>query len=272
MKFSFKAIPLTYYGAIAATILLLAWTIDNLVNKRIAATRNVLDKFNSAQLQANYQRSTLHYLADIRSILNELTPDFPKDTKFDNTTPMEFQNLNSGRLKLATDATLRMQDFALAGKIQAGIFDEVDLPKDTRENLNKAVNGWQNYTSTLSIKLGEINDFARDVMLLKYGGKPRSFEQLRQSNQTNSETPSQEDILKLDKLFDEFWDLHRNGFNGGEWESRLNNATNKAAAYVYHQQKEMELVSKIISIAYLTLFVLGSILSIIAAINRGKSG
>lgn len=106
MEFSFDAIPVSFYGTIAAAILLLAWSIDNLIQKRIAAMRNVLSKFNSTELQANYQRSTLHYIADIRSTLSKITPDFPQDTTLDNTIPMEFQSLDSGRLKLATDATL----------------------------------------------------------------------------------------------------------------------------------------------------------------------
>lgn len=165
-----------------------------------------------------------------------------------------------------------MQHFALAGEIQAGIFAEVSLPGDIRANLDEAVGGWRDYTSSLSKLLGEINDFARGVMLRKYGGVPPTFEQFHTSKRTDPEKPTREDVLKLDALFDEFWDLHEKGFSGGEWESRLNDATNKAAEHVYRQQKRLELISNIISAVYISLFVLGSVLSIIAAIGRVTSG
>jgi hypothetical protein len=59
-NFSLASIPAPYYSAIAAAILLLAWSVDNLIQKRIAATQQVLAEFKGAELQANYWRSTLH--------------------------------------------------------------------------------------------------------------------------------------------------------------------------------------------------------------------
>ena len=166
MKFSLTSIPAAYYGATAAAILLLAWSFDNLIQKRIAATERVLGEFRSAELQANYQRSILHYIADIRSSLNDMTPEFPTDTSLDSTIPMEFQSLNSGRIKRATDSTLRMQDFSLAAEIRAGIFERINLPDDIQSELDQSVREWRDYTISLSRQLGKINNFAQTQVFL----------------------------------------------------------------------------------------------------------
>jgi hypothetical protein len=271
MKLSLASIPAAYYGAIAAAILLLAWSVDNLIQKRIAATQRVLSEFQSAELQANYQRSTLHYIADIRALLNDITPDFPGDTPFDPDIPMEFQSINSGRIKIATDATLRMQDFRLAAEIRAGIFDGIDLPDDIQNGLNQAVSEWSDYTSSLSKQLGVINEFVQSVMLRRFGGRPPTFEEFR-ALQDTEDKPAREDTEKLDALFAEFWETFQaKGSTLSEWDQEITTATNRAALFVGKRQRQLHLVSRMISITYIGLFLIGSVVSVIAAIKRGAS-
>jgi hypothetical protein len=208
MDFSLAKIPTAYFGTIAAAILLLAWSVDNLIQKRIAVTRQILAEFHSAELQANYQRSTLYYIADIRETLNHIIPDFPKDTLRDPEILKEFQDINSGRVRTATDATLRMQDLRLAAEIRVGTFDGIDLPDDIRYDLDLAVKEWKAYTSSLSEQLGAIQQLIQGVQLRKFGGKAPTFEEF-QALKNREDKPTREDIEKLDALFAKFWETFR---------------------------------------------------------------
>jgi hypothetical protein len=164
-----------------------------------------------------------------------------------------------------------MQDFSLAAAIRAGVFEGIDLPDEIKLDLDRAVKEWRDYSNSLNIQLERINGHLQSVVLRKFGGRRPSLEEFETLKYVK-DRPSREDIDALDALFAEFWKIFEHkGEMLNSWDNRITTAANRAALYVGQRQKRLRLYSGFISAAYIGLFLIGSIVSIIAAIVSGVS-
>ncbi len=159
----------------------------------------------------------------------------------------------------------------MGAEIQAGIFDGMSIPNDTQSNLDNAVGEWRDFTSDLSIQLGKITDFVQSVQLRRFGGRMPTIAESKASNFEMGK-PTPEDIDKLDLLFSNFWKtVENNTIKVNKWEREITDATNNAALYIGKRKHQLSLFSRVISVAYICLFFIGSLVSIVSAIKRGAA-
>jgi len=257
----------SYIGAVAASIILLAWSIDNLLQKKISRINQILVQANTAKLRHEFETSILHDVADVRDYIHNLEMDRQekKETPKIRGVPLEFLNVSAGRMRPVYQLTGRMQYFRLAAELLQSTFIEVDLPKNIELEMSKAVKYYQTLNSNLAAKQGDIQDFIQTVVLRKFGGnRPISIEDMPENPYAE---PTKQEIETLDRLLDEYFNISKVAEPMLEInQSKLYKAHAAAISFISSRQKVYERASSIISILHIAIFLTGSVLAIIASI------
>jgi hypothetical protein len=271
MQLLFQSSRTKYIGATAAALLLLAWSVDNLIQKKIDSISRVLDTASTAQLQVQFQTSVIHDLADLKAGIE----NFIIEQKQENaepvarTVPTEFVDINSGQIHHMYQFTERMQDFRLAAELYQAIFYGVDLPAEIQEKISSGVEFYQRLNTELVLKQKEAQDFLRSVNLRKFGGKPLSGPEDMPEDPLPEPTP--EDLEVFDRLVAEYFEILENNVHATESiDSSMHDGFSEAMSYVGARRDTLSAVSSFISIAYILIFMVGSGLSILASISKSK--
>ena len=258
-----------YLGAIAAALLLLAWSVDNLLQKEIRAISQAMNQAERVKLQVEFQTSVLHDIADLRDDVRNYILKGNEKYFAKNGVPIEFQDLNAGRMMRMLQLTNRMEDFRLAAELCQSVFRGVDIPDDISQELNNAVKFFQKTSSDLIAKHGEAQDFLLQVRNRKFGAEiPGGIYNVIPGSLPR---PTQQDMQYFDKKVSEFWKLNEiSAVDSEYYQRKLYEQFYKGVNYISSRHDRYVVGSNIISISYVVIFFIGSILSIIASLVKTK--
>lgn len=260
-----RQVPNRYYGAIAASLLLLAWSIDSFLQKTIGSVADAMNRSEAIQLRGDFEASVLHAVADIRDELMTLNQTNGNADSEKGGIPIEFTNINSGRNIRVNQYINRFQAFRLRAEITAAAYQGVGLPDEIEEKIDRSIDFLWALNTALSKKNQAIVKHIQGVML----GRKLDVVDANLTAPLSMGKPTQDDIDTLDQLYDRFWKINIQALRGmAQYTEDMASVSEEASLYVASRKKTYTNVSSAISVLYIVVFFLGSAITVLATIKK----
>jgi hypothetical protein len=271
-----KENPIRYISVMAAALLLLAWSIDNIIKQKIDVAVLALEKAEQAEIQIEFQTSILHDLSSMRDKLSKFSQVqfliWQKEKMLEVTDEGIIRGgYIDSQMKNLNDYLERMKTFDISARLYGKAFRDVKLPPEIHDRLYGAIDKFREfYQFLISIKMKMVKTVNRAVNN-KLEGIPKSIDDIPKDV---SIVPTEEDVRLFDQQFTMYWmEILKKNKSLCDIIHNLHYGYQDALNYTRIREERLNSINHMISWTYVFVFIIGSAFSIIATfLKPSKTG